>query len=105
LITSAPSMKSTLTPLAVTTSWKGPHCVGGGRFNMSARNAAEALLSRDQTMVWLNSTLTLHLLTLYDGDSIAALVERATESGDSDSHRNQHQHKHRDRIVAQIGKV
>jgi hypothetical protein len=34
-----------------------------------------------------------------------ALVERPTESRDSDSHRNQHQHKHRDRIVVQIGKV
>src|SRR5262245_21257033 len=47
----------------------------------------------------------LHLLTLYDGDSISALVERAAESGDSDSHRNQHQYKHCDRIVVQIGKV
>ena len=34
-----------------------------------------------------------------------ALVERATESRDSDSHRKQHQDKHRDCIVVQVGKV
>src|SRR5262249_41879286 len=94
-------MKSTLTPLAVTTTWKGPHFLGGDRFNMSARKVAEALLSRDQTMVWLKSTLTLHS---YDGDR-SALVERAAESADCDSHRNQHQHKQRDRIVVQIRKA
>ena len=45
------------TPFAVVTTWNGPHFFGDGRPSMPARNVAAALLSRDQTMVWLNSTL------------------------------------------------
>src|SRR5262249_20106304 len=49
-------MKSTSTSLAVVTTSNGPNFLGAGSPSMRARNVAEALLSRDQTMVWLNST-------------------------------------------------
>src|SRR5262249_27545805 len=46
-------MKSTLAALSVVTTWNGPHFFGGGRPRTSARNTADALLSRAYTIVWL----------------------------------------------------
>ena len=55
-ISSFLSMKSRLTPFIVITTSKGPHLTGAGSPRISARNLAEALLSRAQMIVWLNST-------------------------------------------------
>src|SRR5215510_6708284 len=73
-------MKSTFTPLAVVTTWNGPHFFGAGRPSMPARNVAEALLSRDQTIVWLNSTLMVASSLFHDrheaAEDHALAVER-----------------------------
>ena len=42
--------------VSVTTISNGPQCFGAGRFNISVRNFAEALLSLADRIVWLKWT-------------------------------------------------
>src|SRR3979409_773821 len=49
-------MKSRVTPLAASTTRKGPNGVGLGRPRISERNVADTCLSWAPTIVWLRRT-------------------------------------------------
>src|SRR5215212_6553328 len=51
-------MKSRLTPLATSTTMKGPYRLGAASPRSSATKAADASLSRAWTMVWFSCTAT-----------------------------------------------